>query len=304
MSPNNTPSRSSFNQAANPAESHPTAVMGSIGRDTQWNFRNYRSFDHNQSARQMDNSLSAFSGAPAQASEAHPNPFQIPLPALSDADLHHGPTIANLIGYAPASKVAGSHHATSEHTLSSKAKGKHKHVEPLASSGSNSDDVSDAPPAKKTAHGGRHAGAGNYGDPELKQLLCLVKKELPVGQNGWKRIHEKYATWAKKHGCSLCDAKALEAKFKLLVKTKKPTGSGKRPKTITHAKAIDKLINEKVGTRNLNDSEIDNDKDEDGFTSDLDKDTKKHVVIAQSDKTEGPATRRTRGNRLFKLNSS
>ena len=38
---------------------------------------------------------------------------------------------------------------------------------------------------------------------------------------------------------------------------KKPTGTGKRPACVTHAKAIDKLINEKLGTRNINDDEDD-----------------------------------------------
>lgn len=98
----------------------------------------------------------------------------------------------------------------------SKAKGKRKHEELSSTSGSNSDDTDDEPPAKKTTHGGRHAGAGNYGNAELKKLLDLTQKELPLGQNGWKHIHAKYATWADKHGYSSQDVKSLEAKFKLV----------------------------------------------------------------------------------------
>jgi hypothetical protein len=85
---------------------------------------------------------------------------------------------------------------------------------------------------------------------------------------------------------------------------KKPTGSGKRPESITRAKAIDKLINEKVGTRNLNDSEVDEDDEEDGDTSDLDhtkQQSKKYTVTARSDKNEALTSRRSRGNPAMDL---
>lgn len=87
-----------------------------------------------------------------------------------------------------------------------------------------------------------------------------------------------------------------------MVKTKKPMGSGKQPEAITRAKAIDKLINEKVGTRNLDDLELDNNEDEDGYISDLDRDSKVHTMIARSDKNEPVSTTRcTRGNQTSEL---
>jgi len=68
---------------------------------------------------------------------------------------------------------------------------------------------SDAPPKKRSGHGGRRAGAGNY-----QELLRLVEKELPMGQRGWKQIHEKYAVWAIAKGRPVREWKLLESKFK------------------------------------------------------------------------------------------
>ncbi|KAF9480325.1 hypothetical protein BDN70DRAFT_931797 [Pholiota conissans] len=321
MSPGNTPPRIPFNERP--------ATMGVMGHGTPWKFSTHHSTSADRPTQQMGDYKPSFAGGPAQSGPfvfdsvhpftsgaagstnaygfsnmgSHPDPSQIPLPSTSDADLLHGPTIASSIGYASTSKVAGLRRTKNpavEATATSNGKGKRKREDVEDSSGSESDDAHDEPPPKKTVHGGRRAGAGNYGNDELKQLLRLTEKELPVGQNGWKRIHEKYSAWAIKHGHSSRDAKSLEAKFKLMVKTKKPTGSGKRPETITRAKAIDKLINEKVGTRNLNDSEIDNDEEE-GYTSDLDLDSKKHLVVARSDKNDIPSSRRTRGNQTADL---
>lgn len=80
---------------------------------------------------------------------------------------------------------------------------------------------------------------------------------------------------------------------------KKPTGTGKRPESVTRAKAIDKLINEKVGTRDLDDSELDNNDDDEEGDADSDNgrappvNLKKHTVVARSDKNEAQPARRT-----------
>jgi hypothetical protein len=77
---------------------------------------------------------------------------------------------------------------------------------------------SEAPPKKQSGHGGRRAGAGNYQEQDLKEMLRLVEKELPMGQRGWKRIHEKYATWATAKGRPVREWKLLESKFKNVCK--------------------------------------------------------------------------------------
>ena len=76
--------------------------------------------------------------APNSAPPSHPPPFisyalnpapnlsHIPLPATSDANLHHGPTIASAVGYKPVAKTGSSHHKVTATT--SNGKDKHKSV--------------------------------------------------------------------------------------------------------------------------------------------------------------------------------
>ena len=80
-----------------------------------------------------------------------------------------------------------------------------------------------------------------------------------------------------------------------LVKTPKPTGDGVCPPEVTHAHHIDDLINERAGTRYLNNSDFD-DPDADGKThnwSDKEDDLKPecHTVVARFLRTEAPPTR-------------
>jgi len=201
--------------------------------------------------------------------------------------------------------VAGSRHvkqfSAEPPATSSKGKGKRKRDQ-----GSELEDASDLsepePSAKR--HGGRRAGAGNYKEAELNEILNLVEKELPLGQSGWKRIHARYATWATKNKTTIRDARAIENKFKSvsdidplqlpiltscqLVKTKKPTGNAKRPESVTRAKAIDRLIIEKSGTININDTD-----DSDGDQSDGSEREQPsrpsdvvHTVVARADRSE------------------
>jgi len=136
-----------------------------------------------------------------------PIPTDVPLPQSFDNDLTHGPTIAAATGHAPASFVAGSRRSEQVHSKStsasrtSRGKGKRSHE-------SSSDD--EKPIAKR----GRHAGAGNYTEGDLSQLLTLVEEELPIGQRGWKKVHEKFAKWAKKNNRPERDCKSIETKYK------------------------------------------------------------------------------------------
>lgn len=149
-----------------------------------------------------------------------PDPSQIPLPDASDVDLLHGPAIVDETGHASTSKVAGSRRTKVPGAVvgaaTSDPKGPKRKRDPTPGLSESDFDAGTAPAAKKGTHGGRRAGAGNYGKAELDKLLQLVERELPVGQTDWKRIHSSYASWASKNGHACRDTKAVEAKFKLV----------------------------------------------------------------------------------------
>lgn len=140
-----------------------------------------------------------------------PGPACIPLPASSDCDLHHGPTIASVVGYKPTTKAGGSRHRPTPSI--SKALGKWKVADV---SDIDSVDSGDKSKVKKDkgSHGGHRPGVGNYKDDDIIELLQLVEEELPIGGNGWKHISFCYEQWATCKSHPVCDIKALKSKFK------------------------------------------------------------------------------------------
>ena len=114
------------------------------------------------------------------------DPTLIPLPTTSDADLH-GPTAASASGCTPAVKVAGSCRKVIPDL---KGKGKRRLEEMSELDVSDSEGESE-PSKAKNAHSGHQPGAGNYQDADLKELLCLVEGELPIGGHGWKQIDRR-----------------------------------------------------------------------------------------------------------------
>jgi len=125
--------------------------------------------------------------------------------------------ITEAVGHFPVVKVAGSCHAKSHETLAQpseiKSKAKRKREDTSGDSSTNLED-SDSPPRKQSTHGGRRAGAGNYQEQDLKALLKYTEKVLPMGQQGWKMVHKKYASWANANGWPVREWKHLENKFK------------------------------------------------------------------------------------------
>ena len=69
-------------------------------------------------------------------------------------------------------------------------------------------------PATHRRRAGRPSGAGNFLDSDVKVILDLVEKTLPLGLRGWRQIHQKYTKWAKKNGRPERAMKSLETKFK------------------------------------------------------------------------------------------
>ena len=129
----------------------------------------------------------------------------MPLPASNNDDLTHGPTIAHAIEYTLTIKAAGSRSKkackTAPEVTQAKGKGKQKQADTDDDNSTQSED-SDAPPKKQggPCHEDCHTGAGNYQEQDLKEVLHLVEKELPLGQRGWKWIHQKYVIWATEKG--------------------------------------------------------------------------------------------------------
>ncbi|KAG1868350.1 hypothetical protein DFJ58DRAFT_723609 [Suillus subalutaceus] len=136
---------------------------------------------------------------------------------------------------------------------------------------------------------GRPSGSNNYSPTDIQVLLDFVEDECPLGQKGWQAIHSKYSEWARDHERPPRKAMSLETKFKQLVKTTKPTGDGVCPPDVTRAHEIDALINERAGTRDLNDSDFDADNSHD----DLRNATPpiEHTAVTRATRTDAPVPR-------------
>ncbi|KAJ7830450.1 hypothetical protein B0H14DRAFT_3464874 [Mycena olivaceomarginata] len=83
----------------------------------------------------------------------------------------------------------------------------------------------------------------------------LFEKHLPLGQKGWKLVIAAFCEWADASGRPARDGKAIEGKYKMLLKTKKPTATPTALQKSNAAHQIESLINEKADTREIsNDS--------------------------------------------------
>ncbi|KAF7344772.1 hypothetical protein MVEN_01638200 [Mycena venus] len=212
------------------------------------------------------------------------DPALLPLPGGADLDLRDGPTIANAMGLNRAEKVGGRRRKGKERA---DPKGKKRQ---RASSGSDNDSE---PVAKR----GRPQGSANYGKEDVRKMFDLIAELLPVGQKGWKEVERRYNKWAKQNGRAERPPKALENKYKQYLRQKKPTGSGSCPPEVKRAHEIEDLINQRVGTRELSDSEFD-DRSDDG-SSDDDIEVVERTAIARRAPTPPlPRKSRARGTDL------
>ncbi|KAJ7711089.1 hypothetical protein B0H14DRAFT_2645946 [Mycena olivaceomarginata] len=78
-------------------------------------------------------------------------------------------------------------------------------------------------------------GRWSWSKNDTSQLLDLVEKHLPLGQKGWKLVIAAFCEWADASGRPARDGKAIEGKYKMLLKTKKPTGDAHCPPEIKRA---------------------------------------------------------------------
>ncbi|KAJ6559914.1 hypothetical protein B0H19DRAFT_1146063 [Mycena capillaripes] len=112
-----------------------------------------------------------------------------------------------------------------------------------------------------------------------------------MGQKGWKKVAKRYNKCARKSNRPERDAKSLETKYKLLLKTKKPTGDASCPPEIKRAHHVERLINERAGTRELSDNDDDSDCDSDS-DSDASSDGSIEVLERPSTKVHTAIARR------------
>ncbi|KAK2459528.1 hypothetical protein APHAL10511_008470, partial [Amanita phalloides] len=171
---------------------------------------------------------------------------------MTSSPLHN--VLASEIAH-PATKTAGSHHAPS-----SKMKGKQKgnlHDPPVA--GKQKRHINNQPPPVKKQRG-RISGATNYSSADIDALFDLIEEHLPLGGQGWNSVGDTFNSWSQENGCPSRTPKSLELKFKQILKTSKPTGDAECPPHVECAHEINELMNQKVGSRDLDDEEIlDND---------------------------------------------
>lgn len=64
------------------------------------------------------------------------------------------------------------------------------------------------------ARRGRPAGASNFSEADTWALLNATADEKPIGERGWRVVHNKYNEYARRHGRPVRTAKSLENKFK------------------------------------------------------------------------------------------
>ncbi|KAJ7715049.1 hypothetical protein B0H16DRAFT_1701866 [Mycena metata] len=129
---------------------------------------------------------------------------------------------------------------------------KHNKCAHVSDSDSDSDDV---PAAKYPGH---TKGSSNFNEADTTYTLDLVEKKTSDGCKGVE---------AKKSNRPTRDEKSLQAKYKGLLRSKKPTGSGRCPPEIKHALRIEQLISKRAGTREVSDGAV-SDNNNTGASSD------------------------------------
>ncbi|KAF7341440.1 hypothetical protein MVEN_01881100 [Mycena venus] len=87
-------------------------------------------------------------------------------------------------------------------------------------------------------------------------------------ERGGREVTRRHNEWSEESNRPMRSLKSLEHKFKTLVAMKKPTGDGHCPPDVKRAKRIDCMITERAGTRDIDDSDLDDgDDDDDGGVS-------------------------------------
>ncbi|KAK7028220.1 hypothetical protein VNI00_014910 [Paramarasmius palmivorus] len=183
------------------------------------------------------------------------NPFdQLPRKrrANSDAESKSGKKAKKKSDPAPAPKKPLSKATKKDPTPRPKPKKKPKVAKKVVEVDDDDDDDDE-----KENRKGRSIGATEYTNEELRALVDLVAEWKPLGPNGWENVHNLYNTWARRHGFPERERKPLQQRFgRLILAAKtKPTGDAERLQLLEDALTADSLINERIGTADLQDKE-------------------------------------------------
>ncbi|KAI6101444.1 hypothetical protein EDD16DRAFT_1716654 [Pisolithus croceorrhizus] len=222
------------------------------------------------------------------------DPALVPLPSSSqDADLIVPAVILQSQGQAASPKVAGAccpgkektGRGTNGRVLSKGNRKENAGALMSKKQGCDVVDLNDEDEMK--VRQGCPQGAGNYSSSDMNVLLDYVEEELLLGQRGWQSVTTKFNKWAVKYGRPERKVPSLEMKYKQLIKTPKPTGTGVCPPKVLWAHHIDDLINEQAGTCELNDSDFDDTIEADKLGASDDDNTNPppepcHTSVAQS----------------------
>ncbi|CAA7266075.1 unnamed protein product [Cyclocybe aegerita] len=184
------------------------------------------------------------------------DPALLPLPEDDNDDFPPAHKLLPKIAK-PASKVAGS-----RCPAPSKGKGKQKADTPATVSKWKAAGHADNElAAKHVKRGGRIAGAVNYNDDDIDQLLDLLEDHLPTGGYGWNTVGAAYNEWANSCGRPERTVKSLELKYKQYVHATKPTGDAECPPYVEHSHYIESLINSRAETSGSEDEDEDHETD-------------------------------------------
>ncbi|KAJ3870933.1 hypothetical protein F5051DRAFT_488950, partial [Lentinula edodes] len=211
------------------------------------------------------------------------NPASVLLPADDKDDF---PPLSKILSEIarPATKVGSARHSVS------KGKGKAKATPDV------DEDDTTSRKCKRGSQKGRTSGSLNYTDEDLGILFETLWHNLPLGQRAWSRCADEFNEQAEQQGRPTHLAKSLKLKYKQLVKTTKPTGDVELPWNVEEALEIEELMNDKAGTRDLDDSDIgdfdDNDSDSESDNKNAPTRKKSKATVKKQSSATGPVARR------------
>ncbi|KAL0056664.1 hypothetical protein AAF712_016729 [Marasmius tenuissimus] len=131
--------------------------------------------------------------------------------------------------------------------------------------------------------GGRTKEATAYGNEEMRRLVQLFSKLVPIGRRGWEEVLCLYNEWAKRNGFPERQLRPLQTKWNHMVRvaTEHPTGDGERLQIYEDVLTADSAANERVACGDLQDEDSG---DEDGDVIEVSSDDDEVVVKKEKGK--------------------
>ena len=95
-----------------------------------------------------------------------------------------------------------------------------------------------------TSTKGRAANSKNWTPAQLGIMLQQVRSVLPRGAHDWQQVTYQYNNVTKENA----EVLRIKKKFNSLANERKPTGGALMPATVSEAKKIKQLIDERIGS--------------------------------------------------------